>query len=63
METFSALLVFYAGNSTVTGEVPAQRPVALSFDVFLWSAPEQTAEQTIETVMIWDAIALIMTSL
>ena len=30
---------------------------------FLWSAPEQTAEQTIETPVIWDAIALIMTSL
>ena len=30
---------------------------------FLWSAPEQTAEQTIETPVIWDAMALIMTSL
>ena len=30
---------------------------------FLWSAPEQTVEQTIETPVIWDAIALIMTSL
>ena len=29
---------------------------------FLWSAPEQTVEQTIETPVIWDAIALIMTS-
>ena len=29
---------------------------------FLWSAHEQTIEQTIETLMIWDAIALIMTS-
>ena len=28
---------------------------------FLWSAPEQTVEQTIETPVIWDAIALIMT--
>ena len=28
--------------------------------IFLWS--EQTAEQTIETLVIWDAIALIMTS-
>ena len=27
---------------------------------FLWSATEQTIEQTIDTVMIWDAIALIM---
>ena len=34
METFSALLAFCAGNSPVTGEFPAQRPVARSFDVF-----------------------------
>ena len=25
----------------------------------VWSAPEQTVEQTIETLVIWDAIALI----
>ena len=31
--------------------------------MFLWSAPELTVEQTIETSVIWDAIALIMTSL
>ena len=35
METFSAILVICAGNSTVTGEFPAQRPVTRSFDVFL----------------------------
>ena len=29
---------------------------------FLLSAPEQAPEQTIETLVIWDAIALIMTS-
>ena len=34
METFSALLALCAGNSPVTGEFPAQRPVAQSFDVF-----------------------------
>ena len=34
METFSALLVICAGNSPVTGEVPAKRPVTRSFDVF-----------------------------
>ena len=34
MEIFSALLAFCAGNSPVTGEFPAQRPVARSFDVF-----------------------------
>ena len=30
---------------------------------FLWSAPEQTVDQTIRTPVIWDAIAVIMTSL
>ena len=33
METFSALLAFCAGNSSVTGEFPAQSPVMRSFDV------------------------------
>ena len=35
METFSALLAPGAGNSPVTGEFPAQRPVTRSFDVSL----------------------------
>ena len=34
METFSALLAIWAGNSPVTGEFPAQRPLTRSFDVF-----------------------------
>ena len=34
METFFALLAFCAGNSPVTSEFPAQRPVTRSFDVF-----------------------------
>ena len=34
METFSALLAICTGNSPVTGEFPAQRPVTRSFDVF-----------------------------
>ena len=34
METFSALLAICAGNSPVTGEFPAQRPVTRIFDVF-----------------------------
>ena len=34
MGTFSALLDICAGNSTVTGEFPAQRQVMRSFDVF-----------------------------
>ena len=34
METFAALLAICAGNSSVPGEFPAQRPVTRSFDVF-----------------------------
>ena len=34
METFSALLALCAGNSPVTGEFPAQKPVTRIFDVF-----------------------------
>ena len=33
METFSASLVFCAGNSPVPGEFPSQRPVTRNFDV------------------------------
>ena len=34
METFSALVALHVGNSPLTGEFPAQRPVTRSFDVF-----------------------------
>ena len=34
MATFSVLLAICAGNSTVSGEFPTQRPVTRSFDVF-----------------------------
>ena len=34
METFSAVLALCAGNSSMTGEFPAQRPMTRSFDVF-----------------------------
>ena len=41
-------------------------PLTKSGDVercFLWSAHEQTVEQTIETLVIWDASAFIMTAI
>ena len=34
METFSALLAICAGNSPVTGEFPAQKPLTRSFVLF-----------------------------
>ena len=66
METFSALVALCEGNSLVTSDGHQWISLTKASDVercFLWSAPEQTAEQTIETPVIWDAIALIMTSL
>ena len=41
METFSALLALYVGNSPVPGEFPAQRPVMRSFDVFFDLRPNK----------------------
>ena len=41
MEAFSALLAIFAGNSPVTGEFPAQRPVTRSFDVFFDLRPNK----------------------
>ena len=41
METLSALLAFCVGNSPVTGEFPARRPVTRSF-VFFDLSLEQT---------------------
>ena len=41
METFSALLALGAGNSPVTGEFPAQRPVTRSFGVFFDLRPNK----------------------
>ena len=41
MQTVSALLAIYAGNSPVPGEFPAQRPVPRDFDVFFDLRPDQ----------------------
>ena len=67
MRTFSALLALCEGNPPVTGGFPSQRPVTWSFYGFwwwlLWSAPEQTVEQTIKMLVIRDTVAIIITSL
>ena len=34
LETFSELLILCTGNSPVTGDFPAQRPVTRNFDIF-----------------------------
>ena len=41
METFSALLAICAGNSPVPGELPTQRPMTWSFDVFFDLRPNK----------------------
>ena len=50
------------GESTGYRWIPLTKASYEKLSFFL-SAPEQTVEQTIETPVIWDAIALIMTSL
>ena len=62
METFSELLAICAVNSPVTGEFPAQRPVTRSFDVFFDLRLNKRLSKTIVRLVIWDAIAAIMTS-
>ena len=54
---FSALLALREGNPPVTKSSDGE------LWCFLWSAPEQTVEQTVGTLVIWYAIALIRTSL
>ena len=63
METFSALMAICVGNSPVTGEFPAQRPVTRSFDVFFDLRLNKRLSKTFVGLVIWDAIAPIMTSL
>ena len=43
--------------------IPLTKASGADLRNFLWSDPEQTVQQTIETPVIWDAIALIITSL
>ena len=61
METFSALLALCEGNHrSVDSPHNGQWRRHL---MFIWSAPEQTVAQTIQTPAIWDAMALFMASL
>ena len=51
------------GESTGHRWIPLTKGSDAELWCFLWSVPEQTVEQAIETPMIWDVLALIMTSL
>ena len=51
------------GESTGHRWIPLTEASDAELWYFPWSAPEKTVEQTIETPVIWDAIAFIITSL
>ena len=51
------------GESTGDRWIPLTKAIGTELWCFLWSAPEQTVDQTIDTPVIWDTIVLIMTSL
>ena len=51
------------GESTGHQWIPLTNASDAELWNFFWSAPEQKVEQKIETLVIWDAITLIMTSL
>ena len=59
METFSTLLVLCDGHR----QIPLTKASDAEFRCYLWSVPEETIDQTIETPLIREAIVLIMTSL
>ena len=63
METFSALLAICAGNSPVTGEFPAQKPVTRNVDVLFDLCLNKRFSKRFARLVIWDVIAPIMTSL
>ena len=60
---------FYRVIGSLCGEftghqwIPLTKASDAEFWCFIWSAPEQTIVQRVETPVIWDSIALIMTSL
>ena len=62
METFCALLAICAGNSTVPGDFPAQRPVTQSFDVFFDLRLDQRLSKPLVRLVIWDDTVPILTS-
>ena len=66
METFSALLAIYAGNSPLVYEFPVQRPVTRSFDVFFDLCPNngsvnnREASDLIRHRIHYDVIVLVL---
>ena len=63
METFSSVTSPLWGEFTDQRRIPLTNASDAVLCCFLWSAPEQAVEQTIEMSVIWDVIVLIMMSL
>ena len=68
MMTYSNVNIFRVtgplwGESTGHRWIPLTKASDQELWCFLWSVPEQTIGQTIETPVIWDATSLIMASL
>ena len=59
----SELLALCEGKSTGLWWIPLTKASGAELWCLLWSAHEQTDEQTMEAPVIWDAVALIMASL
>ena len=59
----SASLALFAGHTPVIGEFPSQRPVTRNFDIFFYLRPNKRLSKKIMRLVIWGAIALIMTLL
>ena len=53
----------FCGEFTGRRWIPRTKAGDTELWYFLWSVPEQTTKQTVETQVIWDAIAVIMKSL
>ena len=51
------------GESTGHRWIPLTKASDAEPWCFLWRAPEQTAVQTVQMLVIWDAMAVIVTSL
>ena len=62
IETFSHYCPLW-GECTGDRWIPLTKSSDADLWCFLWSAPVQTVEQTIEKTVIWDVISFIMTSL
>ena len=53
----------FAMGTTGHRWIPLTKATDADLRCFLWSAPEQMVEQTIEMLVIWDAMTLVMTPL